>query len=209
MIMPKAAANTIVEIGKSTNRAYGAAASLITGKPFQPQGQFQQDLYGTTKPITLTSVGRETRGANPEGESKGILKTVDPALGVFAGRIKSRSLLVTYIILIVIIIGMAVVAGFVCFSLAGIIPDNYKPTVDEAARIACEKRLNGCCCCDQNLEDHSRCPEWSSDEIIDIIVRDIQLVGSGSFICVIYLGGALVVSSICHHSLKNYKSDYV
>lgn len=73
------------QVGQPSLRAAAGVASAVTKKPFTPTGQFQQDLYGTDKPITLSSVGRETRMADPQGESKGFWKAADPALGLFMG----------------------------------------------------------------------------------------------------------------------------
>jgi hypothetical protein len=68
------------QFGQPALRGFGGVASAITGKPFTPVGTFQKSLYGTDKPITLSSVGKETRGGIG-GES---LK-IDPVLGLLAG----------------------------------------------------------------------------------------------------------------------------
>ena len=82
---PKATLNTLQDIGQASFRGFGSIASLITGKPFKPEGTFQEELFGTDKPITITSFGRENRGADPQGKSKGAFKVIDPTLGLFFG----------------------------------------------------------------------------------------------------------------------------
>lgn len=68
-------------IGQPALRSFAGIASAITGKPFKPTGRFQQDLYGTDKPITLGSVGKEFRG----GIGGDRPRAFDPAIGLFAG----------------------------------------------------------------------------------------------------------------------------
>jgi hypothetical protein len=53
--------------------------------PFQAQGQFQKDLLGTEAPLTLGGIGRESRGGLLEGQSKGVFKKIDPAIGFMIG----------------------------------------------------------------------------------------------------------------------------
>lgn len=68
-----------VQIGQPSMRAYGGFANwLLGGKGLKPEGQFQQDLYGTDKPITFTSVGEEVVGQGPIRS-----KYVAPAVGAF------------------------------------------------------------------------------------------------------------------------------
>lgn len=83
--LPKATVDTFQKMGQASWRGFAAVASLLTGKPFVPEGEFQKELYGTDKPITVTSFGRESRGADPEGKSEGIFKVIDPTLGLFFG----------------------------------------------------------------------------------------------------------------------------
>lgn len=82
---PKATLDVLQDMGQASWRGFASVASLLTGKPFVPEGEFQKELFGTDKPISVTSFGRESRGADPEGESKGIFKAIDPTLGLFFG----------------------------------------------------------------------------------------------------------------------------
>lgn len=77
--------NTFQGMGQASMRAFGGVAGAVTGKPLTPKGTFQESLYGTDKPITLTSVGRETRFADPNKESTGFWGKFDPALGLAVG----------------------------------------------------------------------------------------------------------------------------
>ena len=78
-------------VGQPQIRAYGAVGSYIAKKlglstqDLKPEGQFLTDLYGTDKPINLTKIGRETRGTDPESESEGVFKRIDPAIGFLVG----------------------------------------------------------------------------------------------------------------------------
>lgn len=74
-------------LGQSIMREGAALSSFAFPNvgPLTPTGPVQEAIYGTDKPITLTSFGREVRMADPEGESKGFWKTFDPALGLLVG----------------------------------------------------------------------------------------------------------------------------
>lgn len=73
------------QVGQPQIRAYASIPSLI-GKTLKPQGQFQEDLYGTNKPLTLERTGRETLAQNPDAPSKTIFGKVGfPAVGFLAG----------------------------------------------------------------------------------------------------------------------------
>lgn len=54
-------------VGQPILRGYAGLSSLITGKPLTPSTQFQKDLYGTDKPISLRSVGAEFPGIKEKG----------------------------------------------------------------------------------------------------------------------------------------------
>jgi len=82
---PKATLDVLQDMGQASWRGFASVASLLTGKPFVPEGEFQKELFGTDKPITITSFGREARGADPEGKSEGVFKVIDPTLGLFFG----------------------------------------------------------------------------------------------------------------------------
>lgn len=82
---PKATLDVLQDMGQASWRGFASVASLLTGKPFVPEGEFQKELFGTDKPISATSFGRESRGADPEGKSEGVFKAIDPTLGLFFG----------------------------------------------------------------------------------------------------------------------------
>lgn len=82
--VPKEALNFLQKSGQTSFRVGAAGASAFTGEDFVPEGQFQKDLYGTDKPINLRKVGRELRLADPEKESEGVFKGIDPVLGVLS-----------------------------------------------------------------------------------------------------------------------------
>lgn len=76
------------QIGQPTLRGYVSVGNFIANKlgtaegPFKPQGQFQKDLLGTDKPISLTSEGKpllEVFGKGKEGTFSG--KYVAPIIG--------------------------------------------------------------------------------------------------------------------------------
>lgn len=73
------------QVGQPQIRAYGAVGNFLTGQHFTPTGQFQQDLYGTNKELTLSRAGREARGGNPDEASHGIFKYIDPVTGLVVG----------------------------------------------------------------------------------------------------------------------------
>lgn len=88
---PEGLIGPLAKLGLPQLRAYGAVGNYLAEKlgltkgDFKPEGQFQQDLYGTDKAINLTTAGREARGASAEGKSSGILAKIDPALGFAVG----------------------------------------------------------------------------------------------------------------------------
>lgn len=74
------------QVGQPQIRAYGAIPTVLGLKPLIPQGQFQEDLYGTNKPITLTRSGRETLAQDPDAPTKGAIgKVAFPAVGLATG----------------------------------------------------------------------------------------------------------------------------
>lgn len=46
-------------LGQSSFRGFGAVASGLTGSPLRPTGKFQEELFGTTSPITPSSFANE------------------------------------------------------------------------------------------------------------------------------------------------------
>jgi len=127
-------------------------------------------------------------------------------LGILAGRLKSRNLLRVYIILIVLITGGLVLAGAVGWTLAKFVVVDFSPPEKTVTSIACRKNLPGCTRCDFEPRE---CPEWSRDEVMTLLSLDFRLNGMVSFICVLYLSGALIVALLVENNLKNYKSDFV
>lgn len=92
-------------VGQGIMREGAALSSFVFPNvgTLTPTGPVQEAIYGTDKPITLTSFGRETRFADPQGESKGFWKTFDPALGLLVGVLDvmpggkpTRSLITTF-----------------------------------------------------------------------------------------------------------------
>ena len=86
--------------------------------------------------------------------------------------------------------------------------EQFFPTFDQAAEIACERNLPGCCCCN-SATGRDMCPEWSQSEIVQLSTLDLKLAGLVSFLCLTYLLGALVVAGVVREKLKNYKTDYI
>lgn len=71
-------------VGQPQLRAY-AALQRLAGLNLTPQGQFQEDLYGTNKPLTLTRAGREMLGLDPDIDPKTEFgKIALPVVGVAA-----------------------------------------------------------------------------------------------------------------------------
>jgi hypothetical protein len=103
--------------------------------------------------------------------------------------------------------GLASVGSF-ALVYAGLIPDTFKPGTDEIDEIACERQLTDCCCCNDPGVTR-RCPEWSTDEVIKLLVLDLKLTGTVSLVSIVYLIGAIVVALLLRISLKNYKTEYV
>lgn len=73
------------QVGAPQLRAYAGLAGAITGKTLTPETQFQKELYGTDKPITLSSVGKESTMRDPNVPSKGLFTKIDPAIGFAVG----------------------------------------------------------------------------------------------------------------------------
>lgn len=84
--IPSSTLRVAQQIGQGAMRAYSAVGTGLTHQePLAPSTPFQQALYGTDRPITLQSVGRETRLANPESRSTGGFKVLDPVIGLISG----------------------------------------------------------------------------------------------------------------------------
>lgn len=137
-------------------------------------------------------------------------QTVALPLGIIAGRLKSQAMLTFYLVLIFLcIVGLAV-SGSYGLLYAGLMSKDFKPSLLESSKIACQMELSGCCCCDKvDSYNGIGCPEWNQEEIISLLVLQLKIYGVVSFLCILYLVGALVVASFVRRSLKNYKTDYI
>lgn len=62
---------------------------------------------------------------------------------------------------------------------------------------------------DDDYSSSDRCPEWSKSDIISQLSVILKICGIVSFLCMLYIIGALVVSAVTRNNLKNYKSDYI
>ena len=132
-------------------------------------------------------------------------------LGIVAGKIKSMDMLTTYIAILVTIICSLASAGIACMLFSVVLPEEFLPTSSDAAQIACSRKLSGCCCCDdpEVIGTEAMCPEWSKDEVVQLSVLDLKMAGIVSFLCLVYLLGALVVVGVYRERLKNYRMEYV
>ena len=137
-------------------------------------------------------------------------------LGISAGRLKSITLISTYVLLIFLItVGYVVAAILGLLYAKKIFDDNQRPTLLQTENIACQKSL-GCCCCNQKGvtegRNHTmdttfnRCPEWSNTEIITLLSLDLKIASFVAIVSVIYLTGAFMVGIITWKNLRNYKS---
>ncbi len=128
-------------------------------------------------------------------------------LGIIAGKFKSRVALGVYIFLVILIIGALGTNGAFALTFSGILEGGL---VEIPARVtdllACGKQLTGCSGCDNTKPT---CPEWTTKEILDLLVLDLRISGIIAFVSAIYLLGALIVSFIVLRSLKYYKTDYI
>ena len=126
-------------------------------------------------------------------------------IGFIAGRLKKQYLMTIYMILMIFCITGLGFAGGTSLVYAGLISEVYQPEDSDAQAIACFKRLTGCCCCDTN----GTCPEWSTVDIISLLVLELKIAGVIACSCTLYLIGAFIVGGFMRKSLQNYKSDYV
>ena len=150
-------------------------------------------------------------------------------VGVYAGRQKRYYLLTFYILLVLSVSAAVVAAGIFCMLFSVVLPETFIPSESLANKIACDRNLVGCCCCDvpDDGQVHSTsgpwgpnneyiwrnytygCPEWSTQEIVDMTAIDIKMAGLVAFLSLLYLIGALVVAGLLRENLKNYKTEYV
>jgi hypothetical protein len=134
-------------------------------------------------------------------------------LGIIAGRLKSRPMLIAYIILASIVACGLGSAGVTSFLFVGIVTDNLKPTADEKNNLACTGGFTGCCCCDQRGSNGTfttdLCPEWKVEEIVSLLQLDLKITGVVALVCLAYLIGSLTVAGLLNTDLRNYKTDYV
>ena len=128
--------------------------------------------------------------------------------GVVAGRLKNMTMMTIYIVVLVLLIFGLASAGIACMLFSVVLPDQFFPTSDQAAEIACDRNLPGCCCCN-SATGRDMCPEWSQSEIVQLSTLDLKLAGLVAFLCLTYLLGALVVAGVVREKLKNYKSDFI
>jgi len=131
-------------------------------------------------------------------------------VGIYAGAKKNMNMMIGYIVCLVIIISGMTVAGTACMLFSVVLPDEFEPSEGDAADIACLRDLAGCCCCNDGLSTgEDMCPEWTSEEIIQLTVLDLKIAGIVAFLCLVYLFGAITVASFIMDNLRNYKMEYV
>ena len=76
--------------------------------------------------------------------------------------------------------------------------------------IACSGDMYGCCCCNEEEADETeRCPEWSREEIMNIIRTDFKLSALIALVSVIFAFRAVRAAYLMIHSLKDYKYTYI
>lgn len=126
-------------------------------------------------------------------------------IGFIAGRLKKQFLMTIYMILMIFCITGLGFAGGTSLVYAGLISEVYQPDTSDAEQIACYKKLTGCCCCDTD----GTCPEWSTSDVVSLLVLELKIAGVIACSCMIYLIGAFIVGGFMRKSLQNYKSDYV
>jgi len=127
-------------------------------------------------------------------------------LGIISGRYKSRPLLIIYITLTILITAGLVLAGVLGLTLAKLLVDNYHPTDEKIAELACDKHLPLCAGCNKTPQE---CTQWDRNEVLNLYSLDFRFSGIVSLLAMLYILGALIVAFLVENSLKNYKSDFV
>eukprot|EP01041_Mallomonas_annulata_P008571 gene8571-17681_t len=130
--------------------------------------------------------------------------------GIIAGRMKSQVMLATYVVISALALMGLVVAATLSFVYSTILSTALILSRELLTRIACDASYSGCCCCESDsLPQDSRCPDWSSIEIIQVLINDMLLSGTTAVLSTVYVSGALFVAEVVRRNLKNYKCEYV
>jgi len=131
-------------------------------------------------------------------------------LGIFAAREKLRGLLMFYAFSMTIVVGVLALACASSFIFAWRINEIYSVRGDgRAGAVACKSELRGCCCCDADVDDENLCPEWSREEIINVIEADYKLAGLVAAISCLFALRASRACWILISNLKDYKCVYL
>jgi hypothetical protein len=140
-----------------------------------------------------------------------IIQSLQVPVGIFGWRWKSYKMLSLAIFLLSVTLALMAVCGIACLVFAVFVKNVLliETPRSEAENIACAFELTGCCCCDYDSAERDRCPEWSKTEIISQLSVIMKICGIVSFLCMLYIIGALIVSAVTRNNLKNYKSDYI
>lgn len=130
-------------------------------------------------------------------------------IGIIAGKLKNKNMMIGYMLIIVLTITALSVGGSFLTIYSSLMKSDYTPTDEEADTIACAKNLS-CCCCDTLIPIDGRlCPEWSIMDIKSIMLLELNIYSAISYLSLGYLVGAFIVALYVWRTIKDYKSDYV
>jgi hypothetical protein len=114
-------------------------------------------------------------------------------LGILAGKWKHKLLFQVYIVLMFFIIATLTLNGTMCIIFGNILEEIWRPTTKEYSAIACTKGLTGCSLCNENVND--RCPEWTQEEVVSLVVLDLKIAGISAIIR--YVTPCLLLIVVC------------
>jgi len=131
--------------------------------------------------------------------------------GAFVSYKKIRPALKAYATAMVGVVVLLGVATATSFFYVYKVESLYEVKTDEQVQsVACTGEMYGCCCCNIDEADATeRCPEWSREEIVNIIETDFKLSALIALVSAVFASRAVRAAYLMIHSLKDYKCVYL
>lgn len=134
--------------------------------------------------------------------------------GIAGARLKDRSLLLMYIVVVFVLIVLLLCSGIAGWVFTHSLDNHYDDkTAAEVQDIACQANLYGCCCCDDydttTIGSAERCPEWTKSDILDLIDTNLHFMGLASVLASIFMLVGFSGAIVLRRSLQGYQTDSI
>uniref|UniRef100_A0A7S2R9T0 Tetraspanin n=1 Tax=Rhizochromulina marina TaxID=1034831 RepID=A0A7S2R9T0_9STRA len=179
--------------------------------------------------IAILLVGLDLKGdLSPTGDNDGSdFAEIDPAIdsigtlfvsagviilgftlvGIFAGRAKRRRYLYLYLVGMTVVFALLLTCGIWAYQISFTLHLSFTDSQFKTQQFACDAHLYNCCCCGEDVVDV--CPEWTKEEVIDVVEVYLKLAGLCGFVSLVFVSGGVMSAYLLAKNLKEYKCEYI